>query len=506
MLSLSEHLEALRQQRFVGRTHERHLFQATLNQPELPFYVLHIFGPGGVGKTTLLGEFARLCEPAQIPVIQLDARNIEPSPESFLEALRSHLNLAPTDSPLVALAAHTGRQVFLLDTYENLAPLDRWLREEFLPQLPANILTVIAGRHAPAAGWRTDSGWQALIHLLPLRNLSPEESRDYLSKRAVPVNQHQAVLNFTYGYPLALSLVADVFAQGQGLNFQPEAAPDVVKNLLERFVQEVPSSAHRVALEACSLVRLTTETLLAVMLDQPDVHELFDWLRSLSFVESGRSGLFPHDLAREVLVADLRWRNPDWYAELHQRSRHYYTHRLGQTQGQEQHRVLFDYIFLHRDNPAVRPRFTWQETSSLVTDTFRPSDRPALLQMVTAHEGAASAQLADYWLERQPQNVLVFRDVEQQLVGFVMTLALHQATAADLAGDPGTQAAWSYLQTYAPLRLGEGATLFRFWMARETYQAVSPTQSLIFINFVQHHRLTPKLAFTFFACADPDFW
>ncbi|MBD1865126.1 MULTISPECIES: ATP-binding protein [Trichocoleus] len=506
MPSLSEHLEAVRQQRFVGRTHERHLFESALNRAELPFYVLHIFGPGGVGKTTLLGEFARLCEPAQIPVIQLDARNIEPSPESFLEALRFHLNLASTDSPLVALAAHTGRQVFVLDTYENLASLDSWLREKFLPQLPANILTVIAGRHAPAAGWRTDSGWQALIHLLPLRNLSPEESRDYLIKRAVPVNQHQAVLNFTYGYPLALSLVADVFAQGQELSFQPEAAPDVVKNLLERFVQEVPSSAHRVALEACSLVRLTTEALLAVMLDQPDVHELFDWLRSLSFVESGRAGLFPHDLAREVLVADLRWRNPDWYAELHQRSRQYYTQRLGQTQGEAQHRVLFDYIFLHRDNPAVRPRFTWQETSSLVTDTFHPSDSPALLQIVTTHEGAASAQLADYWLERQPQNVLVFRDVEQQLVGFVMTLALHQATAADVAGDPGTQAAWSYLQTYAPLRLGEGATLFRFWMARETYQAVSPTQSLIFINFVQHHRLTPKLAFTFFACADPDFW
>jgi hypothetical protein len=43
-------------------------------------------------------------------------------------------------------------------------------------------------------------------------------------------------------------------------------------------------------------------------------------------------------------------------------------------------------------------------------------------------------------------------------------------------------------------------------MAGDTYQAVSPIQSLIFINFVQQHRLTPGLAFTFFACAEPDFW
>jgi hypothetical protein len=37
----------------------------------------------------------------------------------------------------------------------------------------------------------------------------------------------------------------------------------------------------------------------------------------LSFVELSREGLFPHDLAREALVADLRWRNPDWNMELH---------------------------------------------------------------------------------------------------------------------------------------------------------------------------------------------
>ena len=60
------------------------------------------------------------------------------------------------------------------------------------------------------------------------------------------------------------------------------------------------------------------------MLDTADAHELFEWLRELSFVETGPSGLFPHDLAREALAAELRWRNPDWYAELHRRARGYY--------------------------------------------------------------------------------------------------------------------------------------------------------------------------------------
>jgi hypothetical protein len=43
-------------------------------------------------------------------------------------------------------------------------------------------------------------------------------------------------------------------------------------------------------------------------------------------------------------------------------------------------------------------------------------------------------------------------------------------------------------------------------MAKDTYQAVSAIQSLIFINVVQHYLTTPGLAFTFFPCANPDFW
>ncbi len=497
MSPLAERLRTARRRRFVGRSQERALFQTALGAPELPFCVLYIFGPGGVGKTSLLQEFIHLSGQAEIPSLYLDARNIEPTPESFERAWQEVQSSQP-NPPL--------RQVLLLDTYELMAPLDDWLRDEFLPRLPEQTLVVLAGRHPPSMVWRTDPGWQDLVRILPLRNLNPDESRTYLSHRAIPQTQHQAVLDFTHGYPLALSLIVDVFAQtSQDIEFQPEAVSDVVKVLLERLIQEVPSPTHRMALEACALIRLTTETLLAGMLDMPDVHELFEWLRGLSFIEFGTRGIFPHDLAREVLIADLRWRDPDRYAELHQRARDYYTTRLQQTQGQEQHAVLFDYIFLHRDNPAVRPRFTWQEHSSLSTDTMKAEDQAPLTKMVAQQEGEASAQLATYWFKRQPEGVLVFRNAQQEPAGFVFKMALHQTAAEDRETDPATQAAWNYLQNHAPLRAEEGATLFRFWMAIDTYQEVSPTQSLIFINFVQHHRLTP-FAYTFFACANPDFW
>jgi hypothetical protein len=509
---LADRLNLARHRRFAGRETERAFFQNTLAAAELPFYILYIFGPGGIGKTSLLSEFAYLCDDAKISAFQLDARTIEPSPESFLTALRTAMDLTPPESPLEYMAAQPQRQAILIDTYERLAPLEPWLREFFLPQLPEEVLIVIAGQNPPSADWSADSGWQSLIHILPLRNFSPQESRAYLTRCEIPSEQHQAILDFTYGHPLALSLVADVFAQRRDTIrvFKPEIAPDIIKVLLEQLVQKVPGPAHRAALEACALVHLTTEALLETMLAMPDVHELFEWLRSLSCIESGPSGIFPHDLARETLAADVRWRNPDWYAELHRRARTYYTNRLQQAGSREQQAILVEYLYLHRYNPVVRPFFMqlqaqWSEDAGLISDIARPADWSILLEMVRQYEGDESAQLAAHWFSRQPESVLVLREA-QQAIGFLMLLALHRASPEDLNLDPAAQAAWQYLERCAPLRSGESATLFRFWMAGETYQAVSPAQSHIFIAMVQHYLTTPGLAFTFLPCRDPDFW
>ena len=43
-------------------------------------------------------------------------------------------------------------------------------------------------------------------------------------------------------------------------------------------------------------------------------------------------------------------------------------------------------------------------------------------------------------------------------------------------------------------------------MDEGAYQGISPLQSLIFIQVAKHYLTTPGLAFTFFPCADPDFW
>lgn len=344
------------------------------------------------------------------------------------------------------------------------------------------------------------------MRVLPLHNLTQEEGRVLLMRRQVPAREHRAVLQFTHGHPLALSLVADVFAQQPDIEFRPENAPDIIKTLLEQFSQDAPSADHRTALEACSQVRLLNESLLGAMLEIDDPHPVFDWLRTLSFMDAERRGLFPHDLAREALAADLHWRNPVKQAELHDRARSYYMARFQEGDAREQRQVLSDYIFLHRDNPMIRPYFEWQSTGTVFTDTYRPEDEGAILEMVARHEGETAKAIIAHWLARQPQGVVMLRQADGVPQGVLVMVSLDKTDEADRSLDPGTAAAWDYLAQHAPLRPGETATLFRFWMDRETYQAVSPVQSRIFLNMVQHYLTVPGLAFTMIPCAEPEFW
>src|SRR5687768_12232627 len=91
---LADRLEAARRGRFVGRAAELALFRGALVSPEPPFAVLHIFGPGGVGKTALLREYARISAECGRPVVHLDGRNVDASPQGFRFAVRRALTQA----------------------------------------------------------------------------------------------------------------------------------------------------------------------------------------------------------------------------------------------------------------------------------------------------------------------------------------------------------------------------------------------------------------------------
>ncbi|NNF57632.1 MAG: ATP-binding protein, partial [Rhodothermaceae bacterium] len=501
-MSLRDHLRETRHARFVGRVEELALFASAVGAEALPFYILQVYGPGGSGKTALLGEYQRLCEEQGLPVAYLDARDIDPTPDAFERVL---------SEAMAGLDPGAARGVVLVDTYEAIDTLDDYLRRVWLPALEEHLFVVIAGRNRPAPAWQADPGWREVVRVLPLRNLTPDESTAFLRLRAVPEAQHAAVLGFTHGHPLALALAAERVRQDPVTPFAPGAAPDVVQALLQRFMLEAPSKVHRAALEAAALVRALTEPLLAALLDTDDAYEAFTWLRGLAFMQEGPRGLFPHDLARDVLLADLRWRDPARFGALHKRARQYCMEQLREaTTDNERAELIGAYVFLYRTNPIVRPilgtlREAWENTGPRMVGALEAADVPALVAMVAAHEGAAAAEQAAHWLERQPERVQVFRDEQGQPAGFLLPLLLEDMDDRR-SSDPATEAAWRYLAEHAPLRTGERALFFRFWMDAEAYQGISAVQGLIFSSMVRMYLTTPRLAFSFLPTAAAEFW
>ncbi len=530
----SNRLNTARLARFVGRDAEVAQLCAILEGADgdaLPCAVLYVSGPGGVGKSSLLSMWSDAGERCGACVLYTDARHGDPSPGGFVSGLSQALGTPDQPQPAesgalltefwrrITARSNGAKLVLLVDTYERMAPIDEWIRESFLPTLPDNALLVLAGRTPPSAAWRSDAAWGTLIQHIPLRNLDQAHTRRYLAQRNVPEAQFDGIFRFTHGHPLALSLIADTLAQRANTahdasTFDPQQVPSVIRTLIEQFIQRVPGPAHRAALEASALVRVMTEPLLAAMLDLPldspasreTAHELFDWLRGLSFIESDQSGLFPHDLAREALAADVRWRNPAWKRTLQDRARAYYAGRLHESNVNEQQLNLVDYVWLHRDHMALSRFFEWSPGQVLYLDAPKLHEHALLLDWVRRHEGEDSARIAAHWMSRQPHATQVVRDATPEPIGFVMRLNLRDLDEDDLSADPVTARCHAWMQKQGGLRSAERAIFFRFWMSGADYQFVCKAQSLIFINAVQTYLSTPKLAFSFFPASNPDFW
>jgi hypothetical protein len=158
-----------------------------------------------------------------------------------------------------------------------------------------------------------------------------------------------------------------------------------------------------------------------------DAGELFAWLRERSFMEGSADGVFPHDLVRDVLDADLRWRAPETYLARHRSIRSHVVARIRGTAGHRAQAEVADLIFMHRHNPLFAAFLDWSAFGRAYADALRPGDRRELTAIAARHEGSESAALVEHWLDRQPGAFIVFRGHDQAVLGFATMLALHEA-------------------------------------------------------------------------------
>ena len=352
--------------------------------------------------------------------------------------------------------------------------MEDWLRDEFLPALPAETRVIIAGRRPPDAAWRSDPGWRDLLRVVALRNLSPDQTRALLEVEGISTDLLDQVLALTHGHPLAVSLLIDaVRRSGRGTDV-PETLqdlPDVVTALLNQMVEHAPTIRHRAALQVSAHAPATTEPLLRAALpaDAEEASELWEWLRDLTIMEEAQAGIFPHDVARDVLEADLRRRDPDAYADIHRRLRGYLIDQVKASAGNPDalQQAVADLLFLIRDHPVAGAYWYWDALEGCPGRPIQPEQFDLIIAMTRDTQGEQQAELAAHWLRRQPDAFRVFEDADGEIGGYAARLALHLARPEDIAADPGATALWQYAQQHHAPRPGELVLGWRFVVDRD---------------------------------------
>ena len=468
--NLGKRLDRERVRRFVCRAAELDVFSTWLTAGS--FSVLWVYGPGGIGKSTLLRAFAEAARNAGYLLAQIDGARVMPTPDGIGAAVWESLSDGIDELTYGRTPAKPS--VIMVDAAERLQPVEGWLREDFLPALPAETRVIIAGRRPPDAAWRSDPGWRDLLRVMPLRNFSPDQTRTLLKIEGMPTNLLDQVMTLTHGHPLAVSLLIDaVRRSGPGIDV-PESLqdlPDVVTALLGRIVEHAPTGRHRAALQVSAHAAATTEPLLRTALpaEAEEASELWEWLRDLSIMEETQAGIFPHDVARDVLEADLRRRDPDTYADIHRRLRGYLVDQVKASAGNPDalQQAVADLLFLIRDHPVAGAYWYWDALEGCPGQPAQPSQFDVMIAMTRETQGEQQAELAAHWLGRQPEAFRVFEGPDGEIGGYAARLALHLASPEDIEADPGTAALWRYAQQHHAPPPGELVLGWRFVVDRD---------------------------------------
>jgi hypothetical protein len=497
---LGDLLDDARRRTFVGRRRELASFDDVLLGRSAR-RVLLVHGPGGIGKTTLLLEYRTRARVAGRTVLLLDAREVDPSPEGFEDAAAAALGRPFGTETGRRLSELVAGGVLLVDGYEQLGPIDGWLRQAFLPALPADCVVVLAGREAPAAPWRTDPGWRSVVGVQRLGDLDEAESGELLERAGVASAARPQLVRLGRGHPLAMALLADIAVTGTVPDRLAEV-PDLVAALLESLLRGAPADAHMTGLAACAMAWLTTEDLLRQVVGAA-AGEVWAWLERRPFVTRGPNGLFPHDLARDVLDAEFDRRWPERYRALHRVVHDHMVASLRSAAGPDRQMLAQQLLYLHRKGPFNEVIGSLRAQGSVAVVPARRADHEPALSLIEHFEGPRSARLAERWFADQPEGLNVVRD-NQGLASFVFYL-MHPTGSAMEDRDPVTRAVLDHATRQGPARPGEQIYIGRFLAGRRGYQSdpyavlAAPVSSLF-------EWVTRPLAWSFVAVTDEATW
>ncbi len=461
----------------VGREDEMDVLRRLLGEGG-PL-VVFVHGIAGIGKSALVEAFGVEARAAGATVLRLDCRSIEPTERGFLAALEGKTGgeLTTAEAAATRLGKLGERVVLVLDTYELARLLDPWLRQAFVPALSDKIRIVLSGREPPMTGWPTALG--GLFRGLALENLDRDEAEDLLKRAGVDDADADRIYRLARGHPLSLRLAASALAERPEVSLEAVTVKAIVEGLTELYLGGLDPTT-RLALDAASVVRRPTLSLLAAMLPDTAPQDAFDRLRMLPFVELGDDGLVIHDTVRESVAALLRSSDPARSKRYRAAAWRQLREEVAHAPHDEMWRYTADLLYILQ-NPIVREAFFPTTDHLLSAEAARPADGPAIVEIARRYMPPASASVMETWWRLAPEAFRVLRDRLDTVAGFYNVCEIDRVSHRLVGEDPMLARCWDHLRRN-PVPPGQRVLFSRAWLSRDYGEAPSPVQAASWLD------------------------
>ncbi len=226
---------------------------------------------------------------------------------------------------LCSIAQREVKFALFFDGYEHNSDfLDSWfldvLKERY-GSLPAQLVFIIAGRQElDRTKWRDH---QRRTNSIVLKPFDEEEATNYLNLQGITNSRSiEKALRDSGGLPLHLSLVKeDPNAPGQ---IYDQDSAKINHGVVMNFISDITDSECRNLVKDAALPLYINRDIITLLYKGDDVHKLFDWLKSIHFIEERKSGWEYHEAARNEIVQFNKRESPEDWNKLHRKLENYY--------------------------------------------------------------------------------------------------------------------------------------------------------------------------------------
>ncbi|WP_296607075.1 AAA family ATPase [Nocardioides sp.] len=377
-------------ERFVGRRAELAVVAELLDDGS-PSRLLHVHGPGGIGKSTLLRAAARAGRAAGLEPVGFDARTLSVEVEHAVATV---------------LAGAGPRSLLLIDEIDALGSALERLRDRLLDELPATARVVFAGRRPPGPTW-WEGGLDVVARCQRLAPLDEADARELLAVRGMPAERVRDVLVWAGGSPLALT----VATMSPGNRPGGQGAGALEERLTEWLVGEPTLDVSRDVLEVASVSRRVDARLLRSALPGRSTREGLRKLAALPVVERHGDEYALHDVLAAAIRARLRTEAPAREAELLRRVSAHLADRA--RRGDMQALLRLSQLL---ETPELRAAFANDPSDHYYADGAPSEAEVAMFGAEHGFDRGTDWQELLAWLRRWPQHAFVMRRREGHAV------------------------------------------------------------------------------------------